>query len=87
MGARTNSRGNKTQTYFRGGLGMPNNIYRWKPSDQNKLIFPTRTRKTIHCNATPGSQGFDNDTGYCYRVDIVGGVETHIAYVECDYVE
>jgi hypothetical protein len=39
------------------------------------------------CNATKGSQGFDNITGYVYELVVVSGVQQKLAYVECDYVQ
>lgn len=39
------------------------------------------------CNATKGSQGYDNITGYVYQLVVVSGVQQKLAYVECDYVQ
>jgi hypothetical protein len=39
------------------------------------------------CNATKGSQGYDNITGYVYQMVVVSGVQQKLAYVECDYVQ
>lgn len=39
------------------------------------------------CNATKGSQGYDNITGYVYEMIVVSGVQQKLAYVECGYVQ
>jgi hypothetical protein len=39
------------------------------------------------CNATKGSQGYDNITGYVYELVVVSGIQQKLAYVECDYVQ
>jgi hypothetical protein len=69
--------------------------YKWGPfQDTPKDIDARRAKKRkkqeseriVKCNATPGSQGFDNKVTYTYHQQLVGGVIQNGAYVECDYV-
>lgn len=71
------------KTFFR--KTNPSNLYKWTPFDGDKK---RRKKSKISgdiefCNATPGSQGIDNNVTYVYKQSISG----HLAYVECDYVE
>jgi hypothetical protein len=65
--------------------------YKWGPfQDLPKDINAreAKRRKTIisKCNATPGSQGYDNKVTYTYNQQVVNGDIQNGAYVECNYV-
>lgn len=63
----------------------PNNLYKWSPFKGDKKRKKKIKIKDSNgfCNATPGSQGIDNNVTYVYNPSING----HLAYVECDYVK
>jgi hypothetical protein len=68
--------------------------YKWGPfQDLPKDINDRAARRrkdakpSAKCNATPGSQGFDNKVTYVYKVFISEDGVNNGAYVECDYVE
>ena len=62
-------------------------LYRWKPETEitkkGKKVIPPK----VGCEATPSSQGIDNDVTYVYETVNNKGVLSRIAYVACDYVE
>jgi hypothetical protein len=69
--------------------------YKWGPiQDTPKDINSRRARRrrlkeeqsVVKCNATPGSQGFDNKVTYTYNPQITSSGPQNGAYVECDYV-
>ena len=69
--------------------------YKWGPfqdlpKDVNDRAARRRKRKegqsVVKCNATPGSQGYDNKVTYVYNQQVVNGNIQNGAYVECDYV-
>ena len=61
-------------------------LYKWSPIpvDKNARL---KDQKPFYCSATPGSQGEDWISTYSYNITVVNGVQGHLAYVECDYVE
>ena len=65
--------------------------YKWGPikdlpKDINEREAKRRKTTTSKCNATPGSQGYDNKVTYVYNQQVVNGNIQNGAYVECDYV-
>lgn len=68
--------------------------YKWGPfQDLPKDINDREARRKkdakplLICEATPGSQGYDNKVTYVYVPFISEGIINNGAYVECDYVE
>ena len=81
--------------YIRKGGGK-DFIYKWGPlqdlpkdindrSAKRKKIKDSQ--KIVKCNATPGSQGYDNKVTYTYTPQVTSEGLQHGAYVECNYVE
>jgi hypothetical protein len=62
-------------------------LYRWKPETDVIKKGKTAVPKKVGCDATPSSQGIDNDVTYVYETVNNNGVLSRIAYVACDYVE
>ena len=62
-------------------------LYRWKP--ETDIIKKTKSViiNEVGCDATPSSQGIDNNVTYVYELVNNNGVLSRIAYVACDYVE
>jgi hypothetical protein len=60
-------------------------LYTWSPIPTDKKSI--KAQKPFYCNATPNSQGQDWVTTYSYNLGVTNGVQEHLAYVECDYVE
>ena len=69
----------------------PTNLYIWCADTQLAEVPGSGVNKggkpKPFCNATKGSQGYDNITGYVYELIVVNGTQQKLAYVECDYVE
>jgi hypothetical protein len=68
-----------------------NKLYTWCPEkptyNKNTGINRAKNSKKYSCTATPGSQGEDWITTYCYNIVNNNGLLQKIAYVECDYVK
>lgn len=63
-------------------------IYRWKPDPFSKNTPTSAGVNSVGCNATPLSQGFDNNVKYVVgKIINPNGTIYNLAYVECDYVE
>lgn len=60
-------------------------LYTWSPIPTDKKSI--KAQKPFYCNATPNSQGQDWVTTYSYNLSVTNGVQEHLAYVECNYVE
>lgn len=62
----------------------PKMVYRWSPMDANQKVIKSKGKiKGESCIAIPNSQGYDNKTGYVYKIIN----DNHNAYMECDYVK
>ena len=62
-------------------------LYRWKPETEITKKTKTAIVAEVGCEATPSSQGIDNNVTYVYEIVNNSGVLSRIAYVACDYVE
>jgi hypothetical protein len=62
-------------------------LYRWSPETEITKKQKTVVAPETGCEATPSSQGIDNNVTYVYEVVNNNGVLSRIAYVACDYVE
>ena len=62
-------------------------IYKWAPQPFEKNAVMNDNTSPYYCTATAGSQGQDWVVTYTYDITVVNGVQGHLAYVACDYVE
>ncbi len=63
-------------------------IYRWKPDEFTKKLSSNVGINPGGCNATPLSQGFDNNVKYVVgKIINPNGTVYNLAYVECGYIE
>jgi hypothetical protein len=78
--------------YPRKTVGIrPTKLYLWSPETDLSVVKGSGIGKggapKANCNATKGSQGYDNITKYVYELIVVDGIQQKLAYVECDYVQ
>ena len=60
--------------------------YKWSPDKFSKKKSSRKVKlreKKVGCTATPGSQGYDNEVKYVYKLSS----GEHLAYVACTYVK
>ena len=66
----------------------PTELYVWYvDTDLAQTNVKNGGKPKPFCNATKGSQGYDNITGYVYQLIVVNGMQEKLAYVECNYVQ
>lgn len=61
-------------------------LYKWSPLPFEKN-GNVSTEKPFYCTATAGSQGEDWISTYSFDITVINGLQGHLAYVACDYVE
>jgi len=69
-------------------------MYSWSPGcpdftkkKRTQNINNSNHSRILYCSAIAGSQGEDWFTTYVYSLGFVNNIQSHFAYVECDYVE
>ncbi len=62
------------------------NMYRWSPPPNDK-VRKIKAERPYFCDATPGSNGQDWISTYCYDSIVIDNILQKQAYVECGYVE